>query len=375
MTLAAMFAPCAPAAARAQAPAATDTRPLAQRFADSQRRLDSLSAVWKAYRAAADSEAPPLTMTEGVVHVRYGNSLSTLTLVTLRAAARRATARITAMQGDAASRTIGGAEFIASEGVNPWMSGGRRLEMHLRFAPWYVGTSVTLPVSASRLATFFEFAAADIASNQLFAGIPNRAFNRDFSAVPPAPLDAEAWTDLAVGTASSSSSVARRCLDGGIEDCRRVVLTPNDSVRVEDWYEPADYATMVAQHNWRGESVVRQAIAHRCLDERDAGACSDAAHNMALANPIPVAAARQSLVALALEEGGHNALTRMLDAPHDDRARLAAAAGIPFDSLFAHWQRRVAASRPRHGAVGIIVAALWFATVLFLVARRRPTCA
>jgi hypothetical protein len=91
--------------------------------------------------------------------------------------------------------------------------------------------------------------------------------------------------------------------------------------------------------------------------------------------PVPLQALQQSLRALALEKGGPSALTRMFDARPNDVARLEAASGVPFDSLLGEWQRRIGSARPRHGVLGIIIATLWFATLLFVLSRRRPTCA
>jgi hypothetical protein len=345
-------------------------RPVAERFAESQHRLDAISRLIDSVNAAADSAAPPLAMVEGLVHLRYDSSLGPLTLAVLRKAARQASTRVSAVQGDAAVTTVGGAQFVAFERTNPW-SHRRQLELHVRGAGSQLPFFVSLPVSPPKVADYLAQTAANIATNRLMAGLDHSRLGT----VPVAQPATDGWTDLAIWTATATSTVARRCAVGQLADCRRLLETPTSTARLEDWYDPADYPALVERRDWRKDSEERQEIARRCVEMHDAGACSDAAHHMLLPYPVPIDAMHESLTALALEKGGPQALARMFAAPVDDIARVEAAAVMPMDSLVAQWQRRVAAARPTHGVLGELIALLWFATLLFVLSRRRPTCA
>ncbi len=348
----------------------TDVRPLAVRFAESARRSDSLSRLTDSLTAAAESAVPPLKLDEGLVHIRYDTSVSPRVLGLLRDAARLATSHITNIQGDAAPRTVGAAEFIAHERPSPW-TGIREFSLRLRSAGGYQTLSATLPGRADRVSEYVERAAADIVTGKLAPAHPSRRLG----AIPAARVTEAGWTEIAEWTASSPSSVARRCIGGDARECRRLLLPPGPVPTLDDWYEPADYPGIVKGHDWTKASPERKAIVTRCLAERDAGACSDAAHNMMLPYPVPLDAVHSSLVALALEIGGPKAIDRMMTAPADDIQRVEAAAGVPLDSLLAVWQRRVTASRPRHEVFGASFGVLWMTTLLFLIARRRPSCA
>ncbi|MBI3567844.1 MAG: hypothetical protein HY084_06535 [Gemmatimonadetes bacterium] len=353
-----------PRLARAQT---SDRRPVAERFAEALRRADSLKRRDDERKAAAENAAPPLRLVEGMVHLRYDTTLGPRTLSTLREAMRIATARIAAVQGDAAARTIGQVEFIAGESTF-W--GFRLLDLRPRGSTVGGAQRTRLPARARDLARYFEDFAAAVASSMLE---PTPRGFQIHGAIPAGPLDADAWTDLAIWTATSSSSVARRCLDGSLSDCRRLLIVPADGT-LDAWYEPADYPAIVERHDWTRDSVRLRELARRCVTGRDAAACSAAAHEMSPPYPVPLAPMQQSLRALALERGGTHALSRMLNAAPDDRVRLEAASGMGFEALLREWQRRVAAARPQHGVLGILVATLWFATLVFALARRRPSC-
>jgi len=343
------------------------TRSVEERFVESRHRLDSLSAAFEAAKAAIDDAVPPLSMVDGLVHVLYDTSVTARTLATIHEAARLATEHITRLQGDAAERTIGRVEFIAREPVSGYDK-KRYLDLRLRGGAFPFNARFPRTTDVARV---FEAVAAEQATNQLRTGLGDQRLGR----VPARLLDADGWTDLAIWTATSSSSVARRCIDGRLADCRRLLLIAPTAARLEDWYEPADYPALVERSQWYSLDTRMHDLKRRCIEERQFDACSEAAHNMSVPYPIPVGAAHDAVVGIALERGGPHALTRMFAAPSDDLARVEAAAGVPIDSVVADWQRHIVDAKPRHGVSGLIFVALWFSTLAYAVSIRRPTCA
>ena len=99
----------------------------------------------------------------------------------------------------------------------------------------------------------------------------------------------------------------------------------------------------------------RSANRTKCIDGDDA-ACQSLLHSASF-SPLP-RDIRASLVAEALRLGGARAYERLIETGGEDiRVRLAAAAGVPFDSLVSTWQARVHDTRVPSDAMRPSIAA------------------
>jgi hypothetical protein len=130
------------------------------------------------------------------------------------------------------------------------------------------------------------------------------------------------------------------------------------------WYPSAAEHRRLVPRLLRGDSRVnRQALA-ACIGGSDAACLQLLSTVPASAFPKPLGYnARATLVDLALRLGGRGAyhvLATSEDMPIGDR--LAAAAGVPIDSLISRWRAEIIASRPEPVALppwGLWIAVGW----------------
>jgi hypothetical protein len=169
----------------------------------------------------------------------------------------------------------------------------------------------------------------------------------------------------------SYSSPARRCLEGSLEDCERALALREGVDPFTEWYDRADLAAMArdARH-LQGPGVA----ACRATGELDACRAALGGRDGSLLVATSTAV-RGSLYLYALVQGGPDALIRL----HAERDRppaeqLAAAAGMPIDSLLARWNAAVVLPRsaqgPRETLLLFAAATFWLVTLLALFAWR-----
>ena len=142
------------------------------------------------------------------------------------------------------------------------------------------------------------------------------------------------------------------CMNGAIAACRAAFGIVADQDTIGAWYDaPTRRARAVGALRFlpgpqAGRSAVDPSVVSRCADSADDSAC-----RMILARagvPSPTSRiSRQQLVRDALVRGGERAFERLrADTALAIDAAIAAAAGVPFDSVVATWRRDVLAARP-----------------------------
>ncbi len=153
------------------------------------------------------------------------------------------------------------------------------------------------------------------------------------------------WTGVRIDLVTSAFAVAHACYAGADSACALalgVLGTEDPVVRWFDAAERRDRAHHVT-YQFRSDNA---ALYNACQARKADSAC------IALLRLLPTdeidpplgSMARQSLVTLALDLGGPDAMTRMRSAPNDRDAQLAAAARIPTDSLVQLWRSQVLAA-------------------------------
>lgn len=202
-----------------------------------------------------------------------------------------------------------------------------------------------------------------------------RDLRTDHSLFGPGEDSAPYWSAARLHLVRTPAATSRDCLGGAILACRRSLgIDGGTAAPPTTWYAPGDFR-WVSHRVSRDVDSTRRALMVAC----DAGRGSACERFVASAPPGSVDApaalptTRRSVLRLALEVGGEGAVDRLLKSTGPIPTRLATVAGLPFDSLLATWQRRVAAA-PHRDAGGngtSIVAGLVFALLLVGLPRRR----
>jgi hypothetical protein len=157
-----------------------------------------------------------------------------------------------------------------------------------------------------------------------------------------------------VSLVTSHYRVGRDCFVGSIASCRSVLGldTPVDPARV--FQTPAEQREVLKEIVVGYLESETRAGLTACSSGNDS-ACAELLTRLARADRLsrPVGnIARQSLARTALVLGGREAYARLMsDSTAPIPLRLAAAAGLPLDSLLRVWHASVIAARPRPVAV------------------------
>lgn len=173
--------------------------------------------------------------------------------------------------------------------------------------------------------------------------------------------------------ATSPWRSTRECFDGRLDACRRALgISGKDPVL--DWFDAADRRHYAENHL---KSLPASQSRYATCRSGDDAACIALMRLAPRPRPEPPlgVTTRLLLLALALDAGGRSAFDRLLDRPTDPLdARLAAAAGMPVDSLIGRWRARVIAAHPK--TVAADERAAWGAVawgVLFALMALRST--
>ena len=339
--------------------------------AEAARTVDSLRAVVARERASLRSVAPPHRVRSGLVAFLLDTTrISDLTLGILRQAAQNASTAVLRTHGSMAARTLGALEIVVAES-RP--DGGRRpvLSLHVRGWPdsegWFTRS---LPLPAHEIEDYL----VTVASTSALAFADSSLSRWTGRYVPARSASEISWRDVSVWLASAQSEVARRCVAARVDACASALELEPTPNRLAAWYVPGDYPALVEHWTgWARTDSLTRADATRCVQSRETELCARVVQAVTIGDLLP-AGARRSFFALALESGGPRALERLAATRGPVRLQLAAAAGVPADSLLALWQARVMASRPNHLLAGPALATLGW-TLLFAVASlRRPRC-
>jgi hypothetical protein len=168
---------------------------------------------------------------------------------------------------------------------------------------------------------------------------------------------------------TAPSRAVRRCFVGEIGACRDALSLSNEPDMLSRWYG-ADERRRLVTIDYLG--FLDRGAQHALFQSCSAGSDSACLELLAalppgsLSRPLD-AEARAVLLELAVRQGGPSTFQRLLDAPDSAMgARLAAATGIPEDSLVAGWREAVLRARPT--PVSLPPWGLWLAlgwTMLF----------
>jgi hypothetical protein len=179
------------------------------------------------------------------------------------------------------------------------------------------------------------------------------------------------WGDVRFDILESPSLLGPRCYRGDLVSCSMLLgFTPvDDPVMV--WYDSLTRVRTVTDRRHMALRVNRD-LTDACEHGNDA-ACGRVLHQMHLYRDPPAGAvARDALIWEAIRLGGDDALPRLMTHRGPPAEAIAAAAGVPVDSVVKTWQRHV-----REGALGsddlglvLVIGAIgWTALLLFLSTR------
>ena len=184
--------------------------------------------------------------------------------------------------------------------------------------------------------------------------------------------------DRYIELVTTESAAVRRCRTGDVASCLDMLgIDSLPGGRLERWYAPEDYRSMLRTVSPPREDSVAVAAWIRCRDSRDESGCRVAA--AALPNdrvPLPVSAStRLSFLRDILDAGGAGAYDRLLSDTGTVRARLTSAAAEPLDATVTRWLDRVERSRPErmHLPPTLIIASLGWTTAFLALALIRRT--
>jgi hypothetical protein len=162
-------------------------------------------------------------------------------------------------------------------------------------------------------------------------------------------------------------TTVKRCYLGDLDGCRHAIGLVPERDPLDQWYDAEDRRRLVATGAADGYRRTRPVERSACVDGRNIDACTALLRRLpSLSIEPPFPSGQRALVELALDRGGLGAYSRLMASPDRPLAdRLAAAAGLPEDSLLAAWRARVIVSRPR--AVTLTPRGAWAAFVWILV--------
>ena len=149
---------------------------------------------------------------------------------------------------------------------------------------------------------------------------------------------------------TAPSEASRRCFLGEIARCVDALGLGGAAGDLERWYpSPGERRALVTGSFAEFFNHGATASAFRACASGGDGDCTELLRSLpggALPKPLGYEA-RSTLVYVALRMGGRDAYRRLLANPSDPlAARLAAAAGMPLDSLVDRWRGDMMASRP-----------------------------
>lgn len=177
------------------------------------------------------------------------------------------------------------------------------------------------------------------------------------------------WAALRLSVVSSPSHTGRGCFLGDIKACRVYLGLDTVGDPIHALFDSSGRRLLVKSELSRATMASRVGT-DRCLSGSD-DACI-AVLNLIGMSPLSNPFERVSLVTHALNAGGPLAAERLIVTPGSARDALAAAAGVPLDSLIADWQRHLSERSGTAGNVPLVIAIssiMWIGLCVFLALR------
>ena len=181
------------------------------------------------------------------------------------------------------------------------------------------------------------------------------------------PVDSatrDTWIGARISVVTSGHRVADRCFDGNMTSCALALGITGREDPAMRWFDAAERRAAVRAARYRLRSN-RERQYDACVTDGNGTAC-DSLMELIPANEIapPLGSSvQQSVVRVAMDLGGPDAMARMLAAPSGPEAQLGAASRVPTDSLLRAWRARVIAARPDNATISAGLAAVAMAWV------------
>lgn len=185
-------------------------------------------------------------------------------------------------------------------------------------------------------------------------------------------VTAETWSRLRLNLVSSPAVVARRCYDGNLADCHKVLGLQSSAFPVREYFDADGRRFVVGQR----EGMLRRrdrARTEACLAGDDA-ACIVLLESVSMHLPAAFDVHRIALLQLAIQQGGATAGARALRSQEAPARWLATVSGLPTDSLVLLWHERMRHVRAPSANMtsGMAVASLgWIALLVLFASRSR----
>lgn len=161
------------------------------------------------------------------------------------------------------------------------------------------------------------------------------------------------------------------CLEGDASACAVSLGLRLGDDTLSAWYARDTWPGLAMRVTWPLSGRAAW-LRDRCADARDLDACRTVLTPTILIQPVG-GYGRQLLVALAVEAGGAGAFGRLTaDSGATIEHRLAAAAGVPVDTLLSRWVQAVSSAlpgSPAPGGVDLLLTLAWSTAVLLMAIR------
>lgn len=149
----------------------------------------------------------------------------------------------------------------------------------------------------------------------------------------------QAYTELVTAPFTSTSG----CMLGNLVECRKALGMTTTDDYLTTWYTADDHRTLVLERQRPSDRLypIQAARYDDCIDSSDDEACATflrADGRFQKTRPPLSATVRSSLVRHALDVGGSGSYRRLFYAKGAIADQLAAAAGMPADSLLRSWR-------------------------------------
>ena len=208
-----------------------------------------------------------------------------------------------------------------------------------------VAGGITMPATADAIAESWT----GIASQRMTAEVGPNFGEWLSNAIPVDSAATDTWVGVRIDVVTSQFAVSRQCYAGSISACELALGIRGTNDPLRSWFNAAERRGVVLR-DWDALHRTRPDLMTACVMRREDSACVEAGElisKQALQPPLGTAS-RQALARLALDLGGAAGFARLRAAPDSIGAQLAAAAGIPLDSLVARWRTAVVSTAAEH---------------------------
>ncbi len=363
-------------AALAMAPARTtaqSTAELRARLVASARRVALLKDSLSALHEMRTADLPADSLNVGGLRFRFlTTNFGTDLQATLKTAATQSMRVADSIFGDEASGVASKTPILATRATTqfgPLLASASMVALEIADGGGR-SNNVRAPVTARKL----EDAILDLLGTLATRRVPVDVVTWGGDWVPSRRIGADDWQNAAVDLASSNAVVARSCYSGSVPACESALGLTLVHDPLTEWYTPDGWRVLVSSWKPSKDSVAMITDRVECIEKNVVAACE----RLARSHPVPIPVSintRQTLFGLALERGGRQAYSRLINAKGTRLEILSIAAGVPPDSLIREWRTRVIASAPKSASPTPLEATVfvaWAMVLGFAAGRRRP---